>query len=1789
MALGGLVVRLALDFASYTQGLDKSSQEALKFAKNAQDAMDRAKRATSDFLGGVVSGAVAAVASYQTVSAVIDGVRQAIDRLDEISKTAARIGVASDQLQELAYAGELADVGLEALATSSKKLSQAMLEAATGGKEQAAIFRAIGVEVKNADGTLRASNEVMADVADVFAGMEDGAVKTALAVKIFGKAGADMIPLLNGGKQALQEAKEEAHKFGLVLGEETLKNAEAFNDNITRLGKIAQGTFSQIASGVLPVLVSFSEALVEATSDVNSVNAASQRLAKDGSITSWAKSAAIGLTYVMDAGEGVWRVLKGLGQLIGGLAAAAANNISAVATAFAKLQTGDFSGAFAALKSGVSGLGSIISAVGDDLSQTFGEQMLGTKIRARLQDLAQFGNAAADVGNKAKPSKALLDALTDPKGASDAQKAMEKWVEELTKYQNELDAAASNAEKLTKGESMLAQLVANNTKEVQKLSSADRERLKVMLQTIIASEKRNAAIERERKANADAAKAHSEYITDLAKGVDRLREEARAEQERTAEIGLTKEAIAELRAARLDEQATILEGIGIKQLDKNADEQAYNLYKQQAQALRDRAKAMRDGAVKTEGIEALKKIDDYLDPSKAKSFGEALTDAFEGAGNALAKLGNVFDTVAKKQAEQNKMVEALRNTKGISQEDRIKRETDLAQRQSELQIDAYASMAGAAKGFFEEGSKGYKTLEAAETAFRAYQLASDLVKGASAAAVAIANQAQGEPYTAWARMAAMAAAMAALGFAVSGGFNKSSGAQATAQTRQGGAATGRIVTPDQADRSSSTYRGGTVFGDDQARSESIANSIDILADASKIELTYSRNQLAALEAIRDSLSGLGNLIVRSVGGGLTTGKNFGIQTGTLSVNQGDPLAKAIGLGGLDKFIGDTSVLFGAVGKALHGLWGKVKQEIVDSGLSILGNVSDVVVQQYVDFATTKSSFFGLVKKTTTGTETGPVEQQIADQFGLIFQSIGDTLTATAGVLGRDGEAFSAALQSFVIDLPRLSLKDLKGEELQEAIAAAIGGEADRLAATVLPGLVEFQQIGEGYYETLIRVASGIDVANYQLELLGITAVAYTDVIRRQGDVGAEIVRQSIVAAETAGGALSSVGTIVNTLSGSAEELAETYTALVDVRDALKLVGLSGEALTVQLIRGAGGLDNLGSALDTYFSEFFSEQEQLAARTSALASEFTALGVAVPASRDEFKALVNQLVAGGDATAALAAKVLGLAGAFDDVADAFEQRQREIADTRTGLEIELARALGDETAALTLERAAELEALAKLDPALAALKQTIYDVTDAAIEGQKIRDLFAGLDSIAPDFLSGADLIDFKGRRIADELGFAGFGDVPLDRILGSTPAEFRAFWESLDTDGKAALQKLYPLFKDLWSTIEDENISELIDGIAGSADEMLAAYYEINPAADTLVESWRKNKTAMEELQEALDDIAGTKAVSAIDKLRSDVAARDALRGVIANNQDAAFDLLVGQGGQKAIDALKRREAELTTQFSASGSAEDAAELTRTVLRRIQLEGSEREKVLKAQADDRYKAELEVFNLQKAQHDAQRAAAEESIDASKRMLELSKAIPEFLGGLRAGSLSNLSFTDRLSQQRSLFERSLETGNDPQGALTAYLQQAQQLYGGATKQYSDIFTAALAQYEASITSAAEQAPRDIALAEAQLATLDAMAPKLEEVMVDVSGQQIEALGNLELLFKSKENSMTKAIDEQTLVLQAQLTELKTQIGNQERQITQAGEAYTNLISGTQDVITAIRMQREDTDLVEVLST
>jgi len=194
-------------------------------------------------LNGFIQGIGMAVANYagRAARALVEMTGQALHTADEMGKLAQKTGTATEQISALAHAAKLSDVGIGDLEVGIKGLSQWMEKNGIIGRDVI---------------------EVMLEQADAMAGMADGAGKTNRAMEIFGRSGQQMIPLLNQGSEALREQMEEARRLGVVVGSETARSAEIFNDRITVMKTRFEGVFLELAEKMLPGLLQLSDVLL---------------------------------------------------------------------------------------------------------------------------------------------------------------------------------------------------------------------------------------------------------------------------------------------------------------------------------------------------------------------------------------------------------------------------------------------------------------------------------------------------------------------------------------------------------------------------------------------------------------------------------------------------------------------------------------------------------------------------------------------------------------------------------------------------------------------------------------------------------------------------------------------------------------------------------------------------------------------------------------------------------------------------------------------------------------------------------------------------------------------------------------------------------------------------------------------------------------------------------------------------------------------------------------------------------------------------------------------------------------------------------------------------------------------------------------------------------------------------------------------------------------------------------------------------------------------------------------
>ncbi len=625
-----------------------------------------------------------------------------------------------------------------------------------------------------------------------------------------------------------------------------------------------------------------------------------------------------------------------------------------------------------------------------------------------------------------------------------------------------------------------------------------------------------------------------------------------------------------------------------------------------------------------------------------KSIADGLTSAFGKGGKSIGGLVGALTQYQKARSDitvaESKQLELARQS-GSVQTAQLARSNAMTE-STRAQVAMYGDLAGAAKGYFKEGTKGYSQLQAAERAFRVVETAmaaqsalqkigliqtvtaakvagdttqtasatagataeitATLAKGQAAAVSGVANQAGGDPYSAFVRMAAMAAIMAALGFAVAGG---------------GGS------TPNLSKQRQEAAGTGSVLGDATAKSESLAKSIEALEKYGSVGIGLESEMLRSLRNIEAAIGGLSSLVVRS---GLQTGGAAALVDTTF---QQDALGRLVDkastgwAGRLAARLGDplnTGILSSIAGR-VGNLFG-TKTSVTDNGIYAPGQTLGAILSGSFDaysYATVerKKKRFGFTTGRSTSEELAGVPGEITHQFALVVQSLVTGTRAAADALGQGGEAFNQRLAGFAVDLGHISLKDLTGKQIEEQFQKIFGKLGDDLARYAIPGIAEFQRVGEGAFETLSRVTGEMQSTDVLLRRMGVSS---------QQAFGA--------------------------------------TGLASLKAREHLIGL------------AGGIDQLSSQLTDYQRAFFSDAERRAIGLNEMGEAFRQLGLAMPQSNRGFRDLVEGLVRSGalasDAGRTQYAQLLKLAGAFaelypleDALAESSQQAAKSVAQLR----------------------------------------------------------------------------------------------------------------------------------------------------------------------------------------------------------------------------------------------------------------------------------------------------------------------------------------------------------------------------------------------------------------------------------------------------------------------------------------------------------------------------------------------
>jgi hypothetical protein len=333
----------------------------------------------SSIMGGTAGiastlGGIAAAIGLVSFKNVVVGAVQGADKLDELAQQS---GMTVEALSGLSAVGEIAGVGLDTITAASNKLSYALTKTDEDGAGAAQALKALGLNF--GEFVKLSPEDRMMAVAKAMDQFNDGAGKTAVAMALYGKNAAELLPFFND--------LVAAGELQARVSTEQAAAAANLSDNWTRLRISGDLWKTSVATAMIPTLDQGLQAVLKMTNATGGLRDDAKKLAADGSVAQWTRDAIKGFSYVADAVQMVVRVFRTVGLAIYGGAMSVVSYFEGVGAAAKEALNMNFSGAAAAMRAGMRGAIEENRDMASKMADIWSEATLGAKFRAAFDAL----------------------------------------------------------------------------------------------------------------------------------------------------------------------------------------------------------------------------------------------------------------------------------------------------------------------------------------------------------------------------------------------------------------------------------------------------------------------------------------------------------------------------------------------------------------------------------------------------------------------------------------------------------------------------------------------------------------------------------------------------------------------------------------------------------------------------------------------------------------------------------------------------------------------------------------------------------------------------------------------------------------------------------------------------------------------------------------------------------------------------------------------------------------------------------------------------------------------------------------------------------------------------------------------------------------------------------------------------------------------------------------------------------------------------------------------------------
>lgn len=245
-SVGSVVIDLIAESASFVAGLNRSRADVKKWANDIRGAASGINQTL-----GLATKAAGAFGIAFGAQQIVSFVKNTIDAAGSLGELAQQIGVTTDTLQVLRFAGSQFGVEAGEMDQAIARLTASIGDANAGNKAMLESFNELGVVTVDVAGKSRSTDAVLRDVAEALSKEADASKRARLEKDLLGRAGQRLDPILSQGAEGLSEVEAAARKLGVVLSAETIKKMDDASDTIAAANQVF---LSWAAEGIAAVI-----------------------------------------------------------------------------------------------------------------------------------------------------------------------------------------------------------------------------------------------------------------------------------------------------------------------------------------------------------------------------------------------------------------------------------------------------------------------------------------------------------------------------------------------------------------------------------------------------------------------------------------------------------------------------------------------------------------------------------------------------------------------------------------------------------------------------------------------------------------------------------------------------------------------------------------------------------------------------------------------------------------------------------------------------------------------------------------------------------------------------------------------------------------------------------------------------------------------------------------------------------------------------------------------------------------------------------------------------------------------------------------------------------------------------------------------------------------------------------------------------------------------------------------------------------------------------------------------